>query len=33
VMSKFNVLLNPMTEALEKRKLGRLMEVAGKVWR
>ena len=32
-MSKFNVLPNPMTEDLEKRKLGRLMEVAQEIWR
>ncbi|MGE0736331.1 MAG: 5-methyltetrahydropteroyltriglutamate--homocysteine S-methyltransferase [Alphaproteobacteria bacterium] len=31
-MSKFNVLPNPMTEDLERRKLGRLLEVADKVW-
>jgi 5-methyltetrahydropteroyltriglutamate--homocysteine methyltransferase len=31
-MSKFNVLPNPMTEDLEKRKLGRLLEVAATIW-
>jgi 5-methyltetrahydropteroyltriglutamate--homocysteine methyltransferase len=32
-MSKFNVLPNPMTIDLEKRKLARLIEVAEAVWR
>lgn len=31
-MSKFNVLPNPMTADLQKQKLERLLEVAGKVW-
>jgi len=31
-MSSFNVLPNPMTEDLQRRKLERLMEVAGAVW-
>jgi 5-methyltetrahydropteroyltriglutamate--homocysteine methyltransferase len=31
-MSKFNVLPNPMTEDLEKRKLGLLFEVARSIW-
>jgi 5-methyltetrahydropteroyltriglutamate--homocysteine methyltransferase len=31
-MSKFNVLPNPMTQDLEKRKLGRLLEVAARIW-
>lgn len=31
-MSKFNVLPNPMTEDIEKRKLGRLLEVAAATW-
>ncbi|HEX9397524.1 MAG TPA: hypothetical protein VF943_12390 [Burkholderiales bacterium] len=31
-MSKFNVLPNPMTEDLEKRKLGLLLETAAKIW-
>jgi 5-methyltetrahydropteroyltriglutamate--homocysteine methyltransferase len=31
-MSKFNVLPNPMTEEIEKRKLGRLLEVAAAIW-
>lgn len=31
-MSKFNVLENPMTEDLERRKLARLVEVADDVW-
>lgn len=31
-MSKFNVLPNPMTEEIEKRKLARLLEVAETVW-
>ena len=31
-MSKFNVLANPMTADLQKRKLERLMEVAERVW-
>ncbi len=32
-MSKFNVLPNPMTEDLQKRKLGLLLETAAKIWR
>lgn len=32
-MSKFNVLPNPMTEDLEKRKLGLLLETAEKIWK
>ena len=31
-MSKFNVLPNPMTEDLQRRKLARLLEVAETVW-
>ena len=31
-MSKFNVLENPMTVDIEKRKLSRLMEVADAIW-
>jgi len=31
-MSKFNVLPNPMTADLQRRKLARLMTVAGQVW-
>ena len=31
-MSKFNVLPNPMTEDIEKRKLGQLLEVAAAIW-
>ena len=31
-MSRFNVLPNPMTIGIETRKLGRMMEVAEKVW-
>ena len=32
-MSKFNVLPNPMTEDLQRRKLARLLEVAETVWK
>lgn len=32
-MSKFNVLPNPMTEDLQKRKLARLVETAQAIWR
>lgn len=31
-MSKFNVLPNPMTPALQREKLARLVEVAGQAW-
>ena len=31
-MSKFNVLPNPMTPALQRAKLARLVEVAGRAW-
>jgi 5-methyltetrahydropteroyltriglutamate--homocysteine methyltransferase len=31
-MSKFNVLPNPMTPALQRAKLARLLEVAGRAW-
>ena len=31
-MSKFNVLPNPMTPELQRRKLARLVEVAGQTW-
>ena len=32
-MSKFNVLPNPMTKDLQRRKLGLLLETAEKIWR
>ncbi len=32
-MSKFNVLPNPMTEEMEKRKLARILEAAETVWK
>ena len=31
-MSQFNVLPNPMTEDLQKRKLARLLETAQRIW-
>jgi len=31
-MSKFNVLPNPMTEDLQRRKLARMVEAADKIW-